>query len=253
MNQFVRILKMPNYYESKRISNSDLTLIDKSIFHYLHKKDFEPTEPMKVGSAFHLLVLEPEKYENEVAIMPEWNLRTNEGKANKELFEIKNNDKIILKKDDVANFAFMYSNLIKHPEYSNLFESNNIEIEKEIEFEYRGIECRSKLDLINHDLGVIIDLKTINSCERAENSVKYDYARQGAFYQLAVNLEYGITYDVIFVFVEKSFPSLCKFIKFSDDTIERGQNEYNRILDKWLKYVENPNIYLGYNENIIIV
>lgn len=244
---------MPNYYESNRISNSDLTLIDKSIFHYLHKKEFEPTDEMKVGSAFHTLVLEIDKYDDTVAIYPELNLKTKKGKQDKILFENENKNKILLTKKDVKSFSYMYSNLIKHPEYSNIFESENIEVEKEIEFEYRNIKCRSKLDLINHDLGLIIDLKTINSCERAENSVKYDYCRQGAFYKLAVQKHYGIDYDVIFVFVEKSYPNFCKFIGFSSETLERGKFEYDRILDKWVNYLENPNQYLGYNENIIIV
>lgn len=242
-----------SYYRSNKISNSDLTLIDKSIFHYLNKKEFEPTEPMKIGTAFHLLVLEPEKFENDIAIYPELNLRTNEGKANKELFESENVGKLLLKQDDLKDFPYMYRHLLEHPEYSNIFESENIEIEKMIEFNYRGIECRSKIDLINHDLGLIIDLKTINSCERAENEVKYNYNRQGAFYKLAVQNEYGIDYDVVFVFVEKSYPHLCKFIGFSNDTIEKGKIEYDRILDKWIEYISNPNAYIGYNSNIIIV
>lgn len=242
---------MSNYYDNPALSNSDLGLIDKSIFHYLNKKSLKTTDAMEIGKAFHLLVLEPHKFDNEVAIMPELNLRTNDGKAQKESFLQENEGKIIIAKDDYDLFKYMVNNLQQFPYYDAFFNSNDKEIEKEIYFEYRDLPCRAKLDLIEHNNGMIIDLKTINSCERAENVVKYDYSRQAAWYKLALE-SIGLDYNFMFVFIEKSFPQFPKFIVTSDETLERGRNEYNRILDKYFKYLDNPDCYKGYSENIII-
>jgi hypothetical protein len=179
-------------------------------------------------------------------------LNTNEGKEQLNNFIELNKDKLIIKESDFDSFKFMKNTIINHPKYFEYYYCENYEIEKEIYFEYRGIDCRAKLDKINYDLGLIIDLKTINNINRSANSVKYDYNRQAAFYKLAMQ-SLGYDFDFMFVFSEKTYPNFNKFIGCSEMTIESGKFEYNRLIDKFLNYLDNPDCYKGYNDSIIIV
>ena len=72
------------YHSSPEISKSDLDAAAKSGVHFLHKKEgpkSKPTPAMRIGSAFHALILEPDVFENEFIYKPEiLNARSKDGK-----------------------------------------------------------------------------------------------------------------------------------------------------------------------------
>jgi hypothetical protein len=75
---------------------------------------------------------------------------------------IDNKDKIIITEDDFKMLQTMDKNLYNHPSYDTIFaNSTDIEIEKEVYFEYRVIQCRAKLDLVNHYNNLLIDYKVL--------------------------------------------------------------------------------------------
>ena len=60
------------YRQHPAISNSDLTLINKSVEHYQYNKlnPKAPTPAMKFGTAFHCYVLEPQKFKKTYVTLP---------------------------------------------------------------------------------------------------------------------------------------------------------------------------------------
>src|SRR5574343_232467 len=138
-----------SYYENPRLSNSDLSLMKKSINHYLNKKQ-ESTPAMEFGSAFHSLILEPTKFFNEYTVC-DLDKRT---KEYKEFFKLHEGYKILSKSDwDLLQEMESVCN-------TELLNFQDIhEIEKEYYFTFWGFEFKSKLDYINHDKKYIVDLK----------------------------------------------------------------------------------------------
>ena len=68
------LMNNEEYHSSPEISKSDLDAAAKSGVHFLHKKEgpkSKPTPAMRIGSAFHALILEPDVFENEFIYKPE--------------------------------------------------------------------------------------------------------------------------------------------------------------------------------------
>jgi len=246
---------MNDYYNHYAISNSDLGEIKKSIWHYLNKKDKLTTEAMTFGKAFHSLILEPEKFNAEYGMLGNCDLRTKIGKEYKKEFEGNNKDKTIISNESYNLILKMQNELVSSQLYREYLVSENCEVEKDIYFEYRGIDCRAKLDYINHDKKVIIDLKTIKECSditQVERIIKYNYCRQAAFYKLAMK-SLGFDYKFMFVFVEKETPNFNLFVECSEETIAYGEYEYNSLITKYLEYIDNPEENTKYSDNLIII
>lgn len=239
------LIESIDYYKRPELSNSDIKLINQSWLHYISKGNFPATPAMNVGSAFHTFILEPEKFNKEFAIKT-LNLATKEGKE----WKAEQGDKIIIDESDYIWFSTMEERILAHP-LNFLFE--NMEVEKEIYFEYNDVQCRAKLDIINHDIKTIIDLKSIVNCSKAENSVKYDYASQAAFYRQGMYELTGEWYDFVFVFAEKSFPHGVKFINTSEQTFYNGMIEIEKGIEIYKKYKAKPNLYAGYSDSFIEV
>jgi len=234
-----------NYYDRQEVSNSDIKLLLTSPLHYIKKEKRKVTPAMEFGTNFHSFFLEGEKFGNET-IITDLNLTTKEGKEVKQQAEI--DGKTIIKQDDYYKFLAMSNNLRSHP-LSWIFDGD-IEVETEIYFNWENVDCRSRLDMINHDIEAVIDLKTIADCSKAENAVKFDYDTQGVFYPKAVFEKYGKHYDFIFAFVEKESPFGVKFITMSNDTKQRG---FDKIMKGFDIYKNLDNIFHGYSNEFIEV
>ena len=90
------------YHAANGISRSRLMLLDKSPYHYWYEvlsgeaEVRESTPAMLIGSLFHTLLLEPEKFDREYALMPKIDRRTKQGKEDYEAFVQEAQNKIIL-------------------------------------------------------------------------------------------------------------------------------------------------------------
>lgn len=237
-----------DYYEIDRLSNSMIKLINKSYAHYLGNKNSKTTQAMKVGNAFHASILEPNRFEKEYVVKPpNMSFTKKDGIAWRD--EKLNNGFTIITSEEFEFFKASKMNLENHRLYPLL--QGETEIEKEVYFDYRGVACKAKYDLINHSNRIIFDLKSIANCSKAETVAKYDYSSQGAFYQLSSKIEFGEEYTFVLIFCEKEFPNGIKFITLTPETIEYGMKFIDNGIDKFLYLQENPDCFTGYSDNFI--
>lgn len=242
---------MINYYERPEISNSDIKLINKSLEHYLRKNEFKDKKTFADGRAFHYYMEDINIFNEKCVVKPKgMEFRTNENKEWRD--HHLNNGTVIVDEDYYLSLSYMKKNIMNHRLYP-LISQGKIEVEAEIYFKYDGIYCRAKPDLINHTNGLIIDYKSIADMKKMANSVKYDYASQAFFYQFAVYCLTGEIYDFVFVFCEKSIPYGVQYVRVSADTLDYGKQFIDKGIAKIQEYRENPNMYLGYNDDFIIV
>lgn len=163
------------------------------------------TPSMRIGSALHCAVLEPENFTKRYAKLPEGiDRRTKAGKAAYEQWEAENAGKTILNCNEWATVEAMVNALMAHPKASALLFKTKGENELTVLFRhplYDNVECKSKIDRFIPAHGLIIDLKTCScaSPSAITSAVKdYRYDVQGAFYKDAVGIANNATntYDL---------------------------------------------------------
>jgi hypothetical protein len=172
-----RALKSLNYSGSKELL--------KSAAHfqaYLNKPQ-EETKALKIGTAVHAYVLQPEVAFATYAVAPEVDRRTKDGKAAWETFVAANAGKVVLTEDENALVAGVANSMRSTLATLGV---KPVATELMISGEYCGTPIKAAIDLVGSD-GYLYDLKT---CEDASpkgflSSVRaYRYNLQAYLYRL---------------------------------------------------------------------
>lgn len=244
-----------SYYHSiQRVSNSGLSAFRRSPAHFWQWwKEIETgvteqeTPSQRFGSAVHVAVLEPEKFDALYAIRPDVNGRTKEGKAVLEAFEAKNRGKTIITATEHEAVIQCRDAVRSNPVFRNLVAAE-AEMEKEIYWtdSETGLEMKAKLDLVTPE--IVIDLKTTTDADPASfprSASNYGYHRQAALYLEALQLSGVGAEAFFFVCVEKVPPYAVSIFQATTDFLEHGQQE-NRALLSDLKTCFERNEWPGY-------
>lgn len=174
------------------------------------------TPSMRIGSALHCLVLEPESFDSRYAVKPEdINRRTKAGKEEFEAWEAQNLGKTILTGDEMATVRAMSDALKSHAQASALLFKTKGMNELTVLFRhpmFDCVECKSRIDRLIPSHGLIIDLKTCSSASptaitRAVQDYRYDV--QGEFYKDAVAIANNACGRFKFPENELTFALIC--------------------------------------------
>ena len=224
-NQVLELLKDDNQYYSgigkNYLSNSDIgTLLE-------NPKEFgkqrEDNKAFAEGRYFHQSILEPEKVKD-VKFVDVSTRTTKEYKAfceehklpfcllKKEIDEVKGLVKII------NSNIFFFEEIYKD---GNQFEVPAVG-------EIQGMMWKGKADILNHDEGLIVDLKTTsNITDFAYSAKKYNYDSQAYIYKKLFG------YDMIFMAIDKGthqigiFDCSDKFLQNGEDKVMRAVEAYD--------------------------
>jgi len=230
------------YADRERMNNTGLSEVKKGPLHYkrfLEGKPLEDTESYAWGRAFHCIVLEPDEFIKRFFIMQEEDILAQIGgkmprgtKAYKEwkaeqLDEA--GDKTILSQESYDVMRYLRDRVNALPELTNLL--NACAKEKIMVDDINGVPCKMKADAISYG-NFLIDLKTtsglITDFEYSFN--KYEYDRQMAFYSDIAQVT-----NVYIIAVEKSSPNGIGFFEVRPETLQRGRDKYNWLLDQYKK------------------
>ncbi len=98
MGKLINNLPAKDYHAIDALSASSAKLLLKSPAHYWAEKENPraPTAAMKNGTLTHTLFFEPDKFEEEYAVMPKYDKRTKFGKEAAEQFEEANQGKTVI-------------------------------------------------------------------------------------------------------------------------------------------------------------
>lgn len=217
------------YRREEGVNQSSLKKILESPAHYQAalKQKMIATPAMEMGTALHCLTLDGEKaFEGQYIKKPDGiKLNTKEGKAWKEGVGRK---KVLTAggKDDpwgsvhgmdaslkrLAYFSPNQKDYIKHNEVS-------------IYWEWEGVPCKARLDRVDIDYGVVLDLKTTDSVEPEifqKKVVGLGYDFQAAFYAKAAEVAFGKPFRFIFVAVERKAPYTVDLFEVDDEMMEEA-------------------------------
>jgi len=236
-------LTYSNYYnDTEYISNSMLNNISVSPEYFRFRQDNpqSATPAMKLGSAIHMDILQPQEFLKHYAISPKFDKRTKKGKEDYAEFSKEHMFKTVISESDYELITEITLRVFNDKTIKTLLQQG--EPEKIIQWhnEHYNLNCKGMLDY--HRDGMIIDLKTTQdaSYNGFMRSVrKYKYHKQAAYYMDAVK-----AYRFIIIAVEKTPPFSINIFEMGDDMIDEGRDMYNHELEVY-KYCEENDYWPG--------
>ena len=233
-------LSHSNYYnDTDYVSNSMLNTISVSPEYFRFRQDNpQPaTAPMKLGSAIHMNVLQPEEFNKHYAVSPKFDKRTKVGKEAYAEFSKKHMFKDVISESDYHIIEQITMKLMKDKTVKSLLQQG--EPEKIIQWhnEYYNVRCKGMLDYYREGADMIIDLKTTQDASYngfMRSVKKYKYHKQAAFYLDAVKAQ-----RFFIIAVEKTPPFTINVFELGDDMIDEGRDMYNHEIEVYKYCVEN--------------
>lgn len=240
------------YHASQGISRSKLMLLDKSPYHFWYEtmsglaEKHESTAAMNIGSAFHTMLLEPEKFQMEFAVSPKVDRRTKQGKEEWELFSQISEGKIILSDDQFVKVNKMVALVSKHEIVTTLlgeavYEQSIFWTDKETELQFK-----TRPDIWSSKM--VVDLKTTNDASAysfMRSALNYGYYLQaGMAFEACKAI--GKPFDMFVILAcEKEAPHVPAIYIMKDDALQFGIDQFTSYKRK-LKKCMDENKWEGY-------
>jgi hypothetical protein len=204
------------------------------------------TDAMRMGTAYHMRVLEPAAYKWAYAVAPDIDRRT---KPYKE-FVIANAGREILTHDEAVAIEGMAAATHAHPTAHELLEQGLKEVTLIWQDEETGLWIKIRPDCLNAglDTGVCLDLKkTANASKRAfsRDCRKFDYDVQAAVYAHVLRKVFGRDFDFAFFACEDTAPYGAALYGAPDSMLAEGQRRMRLALNTIARCQQNG-IWPGY-------
>jgi len=247
-----------DYHRGPGISKSQLCILaEKTPQHFIHEKNHprEPSKSMTIGSALHCLVLEPEKFEKEYIIRPNF---SGKGSVKQKqdfaiMCEIQNLTP--LSGEDHNKIVCMRDSLMKHPVFKRLVEAGRPEVSGYWIDKITGELLRIRPDFLPDGMNVCLDLKTAKGAaftEFSKDAAKYHYHVSHAMYCDGLYQITGEYYGFLFAVVESEPPFCTVLYELDHPARALGHTIYRRLLDKYIR-AKDDNFKQGYPEDIRIL
>ena len=229
-----------DYHKSQNISASGLkSIYKKSVYHFLNQKPFT-SSALSLGSAVHVAMLEPEKFNDEFYVFPKIDRRTKEGKQDYKNHSTKAEKKELISESDLFTIESIKEKLKFHSLAKEYCEGK-------IELSHYG-EMDSVPIRVRPDCKGVDWISDVKSCQ--DNSplafkrdiYKWSYHLQATFYSDALGYP---AENFRFIAVETNHPFTIEVYKMNEDMIEQGRKGYKDALANWKLYLDTG-VQTGY-------
>ncbi len=226
------------YLKIRAISNSYLGAIDECPAK--GKTPRKDSDNFRIGRAFHTITLEGlEAFKERYAVAPTINKRTKEGKAEFALWEMENQDKEFITKEDCIMINEMAEAVLCHPIAREMLAGGVSEETLVWRDEDTGMLCKARPDKSPYKgKGILIDLKSTASCDFrkfAYSCKDYGYLRQAGMYLEGATLTSpdSTIYNIFaFIACEKKPPYRVEVFTPEAEYLKWGTQEFHRLLRK---------------------
>ncbi|MBR2591626.1 MAG: PD-(D/E)XK nuclease-like domain-containing protein [Oscillospiraceae bacterium] len=241
------------YRAVEAVSRSDLWYLSKTPLHYKAHMDApedESTPALIFGSAQHKMVLEPDEFDKEYAVLPSGiDRRTKDGKAAYMTFMEKAAGRTIITEDQYMTILEMLAALKRNPVACELLHG-----EHEASFFWKdqetGIMCKIRPDVITSYDGkpYLVDYKTTDSCADGHFEAscrRYGYKLQAGMYTEGMFQTMLQEYGFAFIAQEKTAPYAVRVYICDQDFINEGHDLFRTYMGT-LKYCDETGDWYGY-------
>ncbi|MBT4050078.1 MAG: hypothetical protein HOE64_17155 [Nitrospina sp.] len=255
MEEINKDLTNEDYHARPEISKSGLDSINKSIAHF-ETPWRKPTAKMEFGTAFHTLILEPEKFDDQYLKGSNKDGRTSEGKKEKKELEEKAKEKgqKVLRYDEYEDLMRMKESTENHPRFSSYFSEGEPEVS--IFWEMQGVGCKCRPDWMINGGEYIIDLKTSNDASPesfAKSVANFRYHVQDAWYSKGVQIVTRKSPTFVFIVVENVRPFSVAIYVLNGASKDEGWMTADADFRKYVDYTNTPESerYSGYSPDAV--
>lgn len=192
-------------------------------------------DPLRFGTAFHALALEPDKFPETCIVLPQYGRSKADLQAKRD-FLAENEGKIFLRESESEHLHAMQGALFANKEYLELTEG--CEVEGLITWEEAGQACKMRYDLAHSGESFVVDLKTAQSCAPEDfqrSAYNYGYHIQAGFYAMGFEAEHGTSPRFYFAVIEKSPPHDVAIYEASEAFLSAGMDQARVEIEKWKK------------------
>ncbi len=239
-------LSNEQYHSSEGISNSGLTLIDRSPSHFKASRS-EPTRAMEIGTAIHCAILEPEIYQRDYRVIDCESRASAIYKA-----ACKERDSsLVLTQSEGDKVSGMHDSFYAYgPARGFMDMPGHNELSVYAKDPETGVLVKCRFDRLL-DCGIAVDLKKTQDArpEAFTRSIdNYRYYVQAAFYMDVYKWATGEDLQSFnFAAIEEAAPHGCRVYPIDALSIEFGRMAYRSALntyadclaaDKWPGYTE---------------
>lgn len=223
------------YHKAEALSKGKMDKLEKSPAH-LKAETQNVSDAMILGSAFHAITLEPDKFNQEYRILEEGKTKTSKLKQQAE------DDKVeLLSFKDFVTIKNMADAVKVHPIASKLFNHGDPEQSFFWEHPQYGFLCKCRPDWINLKNDIIIDLKSITEADNEtvrKQIANFNYHRQEYHYRSGIDIVTEINHKFLFVFVEKKDPYGINVVQLDDETKMAAQDDCEKLYTQYADCLE---------------
>ena len=256
-----RDIPSSEYHTGPGLDSSHLRELLKSLLHYKTSVSLPNKEmpAMKLGTATHCAILEPERFEIEYVEAPVVDRRTKDGKT--VWSELEQSGRIILSHDEYCKVTDMANAIRDHELATKLITGGACEQsvyweQKVCSLDIPEILCKSRPDYVKPMKKgyVIVDIKTMQDAHISEFQrkayYKYCYHLQAAHYIRgfeSVTSEKVIAF--IYIAIESEPPYAISVFKAGDDYLKAGEERTLELYELYANCLANDN-WPSYSEEI---
>lgn len=258
MSQNSIITGMPaeQYHAHPAISKSGLSEFQRSPAHYQYWREHDAldSDALRIGSAFHTMLLEPE---TEALRIHVWEKQPRNTKAGKEAYEAATalaGDRLLLSRQEHGSLKEMAQSIASHVSARVILDGEG-DVEASMFWldAVTGVQCRARADWIRAD-GLIVDLKTCNDARPfifERDAFKFLYHWQAAMYVDGYEAATGKkAAGFAFVAVEKEAPYGVSTFIADEQFIELGRLQYREALARFAE-CNRMNLWPKYEDSLI--
>jgi hypothetical protein len=198
---------------------------------YMKGNNFKGTPATRIGSAVHMLLMEPERVKDDIIVVPV------KGATSKEYVKTvtENPSKLVLTKTEDYSAHEIARGANQNSKIQRIFSAGKAE--QTFIGEFCGVPCKARMDWINET--TIYDVKTIAKAKNlASTIVDSGYHIQNSWYRAMAKLAGMDIHEFKFVFVFKSFPFDVAVVTLSDELQEYGDKEVVRLVELYKRCEE---------------
>lgn len=249
--------------ETNKEYHSNFTAISKSslakmsicpeYFKWCEENPQEPTDDLILGTAFHKLVLEPDEFDNEFAVVPLLDRRTKAGKIAFEEFMQEAGDRTVITQEQFEQITAMTNNVVLNKYAQALLKGEHEQSMYGVdELTKERIKTRPDSFRIIADRLIITDLKSCRSAlteDFIRDCVKYSYDLQAYMYCYNASQTLNIpveNIDFVFIAVSKTEPYLVNILQADEYVLQRGEALFREYIGKY-HYCKETGDWFGLN------
>lgn len=251
------VLDMPNdeYHKRPQPGSSRLKeMLTGTPAAYLHKtlnpEPAKSNDAYTLGTLAHLLLMQPQLADSEVAVTPGFDRRTKQGKADAEAFDIANKGKLIVTLDMWDAAVQMALNAVHHPKVAALMDG--AVFESSVFFEHKPTEQLFKVrpDWLPLGRPFIVDVKTTTDASWSgmqRSIMNYHYDLSAAMYiegcnsnaELLDRMQVQRYEGFVLLCIEKEPPYQVALYEISPEYLQIGHGKFLLAAQRYADAMKN--------------